>query len=702
MPSTITGTIFNDINKNGVLNAGEPGISGVRVVLYLNGICIQGNTNGSGVYTFSNITIPGTYRVYETVTTTNASCPPTIFTQPNGFNYSNTPRFKAISITQAQINSNTSFGGNNFGHSIGENQFVCDFVAYQVADSPSNLYKINLVTGNTVNLGSLSNTITFNAAGYNPKDNFGYIMDNNILYRIQSDKTMTQIGIVNNLPNAGYNVGAISPDGYMYIVAANGSRYYVIDLSDQNKATYGQLVDPVNFNLETSNFGTAIGTPNFVDWTYNTDNFLYAISGSNLVRINPRTGAKVNFPLSGVPGGGYGAAFSDGDGNLYFINNGTGNVYRIKTPIVGGVAIGSFFSEAQISNFNDGFSCSLAKLLIDFGDAPNTSNIFKKNNYRTLLENNGPRHAIFSTIKIGNSETSEQDGLQNSTATGDVDDGVTLPLNPICTLDKTYTFTISVFNNTGSVAKLYSWIDLNNDGIFEGNESYTVTVASSTLPQVKVINYNVPYGTKLKEGYTFIRTRLTTDTLANSNTGDLTKEDTRSYGPASDGEVEDYLINICKTTVPSTCTCPIPTCEGGSCTEYEMLITPISTPISGQYGPFSVSPSVTYTVSSIPEGGVVNLNSSTGSFNYSPYYDYVGIDRFEIKASNYTSFEQKKNYEVLVIGTKVLIDKYNILNNNNMFCTDSPPCTVGCNCFDCTTCTETVCDCSTTCTYSCK
>ncbi|MGL4874812.1 MAG: DUF6923 family protein [Clostridium sp.] len=701
MAATITGTVFNDLNKNGVLNAGENGINNVRVVLYTGTTCIQGNTNASGIFTFSNITIPGTYRIYETVTTTNAACPPTVFTQPSGFNYSNNSRFKFLTITQAQINTNTVFSGNNFGHSISENTFACDFVAYQVADSPSNLYKINLVTGNTVNLGGLSTTTTFNAAGYNPKDNFGYIMDNNILYRIQSDKTMTRIGPVPNLPNTGFNVGAISPNGYMYITTSTGNRYYVIDLSDQNKATYGQLVDPVNFNLETSNFGTATNA-NFVDWVFNTDNFLYAIAGNVLTRVNPTNGARVNYPLVGVPGGGYGAAFSDGDGNLYFINNGNGNVYRIKTPITGGIATGSLFSVAEPSNFNDGFSCSLAKLLIDFGDAPNTGSTLKKNNYRTLLENDGPRHAIFSNIRIGTAITSEQDGLQNSVATGDSDDGVYIPLNPICTLDTTYTFTINVFNNTGMRSNLYTWIDFNNDGIFEGNESSTIRVASSSLNQVKTVSFNVPYGTKLKEGYTFIRTRLTTDTLTNTSSGDLTKEDTRSYGAASDGEVEDYLLNICKTTISSTCICATPSCEGGNCTEYEMLITPISTPISSNYGPFTVVPTVTYTVSSIPEGGSINLNALTGNFTYSPYYDYVGIDRFEIKASNYTSFEQKKNYDVLVIGTKLLIDKYNILNNNNMFCTDSPPCTFGCDCFDCTICTETVCDCSTTCTYSCK
>ncbi len=75
-PITVSGTVYEDSNDNGVLNSGEPGIGGVT--LTLSGTNDQGTsitatatTNGSGAYSFmtdsnGNVLRPGTYQIVET------------------------------------------------------------------------------------------------------------------------------------------------------------------------------------------------------------------------------------------------------------------------------------------------------------------------------------------------------------------------------------------------------------------------------------------------------------------------------------------------------------------------------------------------------------------------------------------------------------------------------------------------------------
>src|SRR5262249_43997026 len=65
--ASISGTVFQDSNGNGSLDAGEPGISGVSVSL--SGTSSgSATTNGSGVYTFSSV-VAGNYSADYTVPT---------------------------------------------------------------------------------------------------------------------------------------------------------------------------------------------------------------------------------------------------------------------------------------------------------------------------------------------------------------------------------------------------------------------------------------------------------------------------------------------------------------------------------------------------------------------------------------------------------------------------------------------------------
>ncbi len=67
--ASISGTVFNDLNGNGVFNAGEPGVAGVTINLDTNAdgtVDTTAVTGAGGSYTFLALAA-GTYRVREVV-----------------------------------------------------------------------------------------------------------------------------------------------------------------------------------------------------------------------------------------------------------------------------------------------------------------------------------------------------------------------------------------------------------------------------------------------------------------------------------------------------------------------------------------------------------------------------------------------------------------------------------------------------------
>ena len=88
---SISGTVFNDTNGNGVLDAGEPGMSNVNVQITGGG---STSTDLNGNYSFTGLQ-SGTYTITETV--------------PTGFVPTNT-------VAPVQSQSGTNATGRNFGN----------------------------------------------------------------------------------------------------------------------------------------------------------------------------------------------------------------------------------------------------------------------------------------------------------------------------------------------------------------------------------------------------------------------------------------------------------------------------------------------------------------------------------------------------------------------------------------------------------
>ena len=104
LPGTVSGQVWRDANRNGALDAGETGISGVTVGLSGTdglgaAVSRTTTTDASGNYTFKDLPA-GTFTVTET--------------QPAGFG-SSTPN----SISSITIGAHASSTGNNFGDTTG-------------------------------------------------------------------------------------------------------------------------------------------------------------------------------------------------------------------------------------------------------------------------------------------------------------------------------------------------------------------------------------------------------------------------------------------------------------------------------------------------------------------------------------------------------------------------------------------------------
>ena len=561
MPATISGVVYNDLNHNGIYDTGEPGISGAYVYLSSSSGMVEVQTDTNGNYSFS-VNSAGSYTIYETVAQ-NTTNPPTNFTQPTGFTVSNGPRKIPVTVTTANISGGAVLGNNNFAHDTNTNLLTCNASFIQFVGNPTAWVTINLVTGNAVNQGGLNPSHYINAIGYNILDNYiyGYNDTINSISRVDASGNIMMLGQPTGMPVTAnqYNTGCFDDQGYLYLYYGGSARMYVVDLRP-NSPTYMKLVDPTKgFTEQTSAYGIALvnGTPNVADWVWlpataqtgtGTNGFLYGIqTGGVMARVNLDNARVINMTTSGPTyNSSYGAASVDSQGNIYAIANQNGNVYRYT--INGITATGSYFSNTYYDSHNDGAMCRNATLLIDFGDAPDTGIGNGPGNYNTLLASNGPRHQVTTGLVLGTQITGEEDAYQNSEATGDdltqgiQDDGLNTPLPTLSASATSYQLRVTATNNTPTTANLYGWVDFNQNGLFEVNESMVAVVPANSGAATYTLNFSIPAGVVLNPGSTFARFRLTTDTLTQGP--DATGQDTASVGPASDGEVEDYILTI--------------------------------------------------------------------------------------------------------------------------------------------------------------
>jgi hypothetical protein len=161
---------------------------------------------------------------------------------------------------------------------------------------------------------------------------------------------------------------------------------------------------------------------------------------------------------------------------------------------------------------------------LDFGDAPDPT-------YPTVLAHNGARHTIVRELFLGRGVDGEADGQPNANADGDGndDDGVsfTSVLQP--------GMAASLEVTASARGYLNAWIDFDQDGSFAGR-SEQIFADELLTGGINRLTFTVP--AEAVPGATYARFRF--------NSRGLLSYD----GPASDGEVEDYRVQIATSYEP--------------------------------------------------------------------------------------------------------------------------------------------------------
>jgi len=392
----------------------------------------------------------------------------------------------------------------------------CPIEAFLVQGNPAKVFGVQLGTGYYSSLAdNMGSNNRFNAAGFSSHDGhiYGYSYEAGALARVGNDYVIEPI-TVNNMPNTSFYVGDVAVVENSYYAYRSGSNYglYRIDLDGGEPYNAQRVVDGSTLNLRIYDLAF-----------HPTDGYAYAVDGNGVLwRIDPQMGSAISLGNVGESGT-FGAAYFDRDGTLYISNNNDGKIYRISVEDSSPAA--ELFAFGPASSSNDGARCALAPITstenasIDFGDAPES--------YGTFLAENGARHdQTNSTLFLGQSVDSEADAWASPASDDDQnshdDDGVQF----VTGIDIGSDALLSV--QSSDFGYLNAWIDFDQNGQFDAEEQIlsaeVVDEGSNTL------RYNVPLWAET--GNTWARFRVSSE------------PDLLAIGGTSDGEVEDYAIEV--------------------------------------------------------------------------------------------------------------------------------------------------------------
>jgi len=159
---------------------------------------------------------------------------------------------------------------------------------------------------------------------------------------------------------------------------------------------------------------------------------------------------------------------------------------------------------------------------VDFGDAPDT--------YGTLLASGGPNHRVVAGFTLGATIDSEPDGQPSVGAVGDGadEDGVVLP--SVLVACSAVNVTVNLTNTAGiATPRLDAWIDFDGDGVFSDPRD-RIASGLALVAGANNVPVNVPCDARSVTSYA--RFRLSSTGVAVPG------------GAATDGEIEDYAVNV--------------------------------------------------------------------------------------------------------------------------------------------------------------
>ena len=584
---TIKGSVFEDLNLNQKRDIGEGG-TGVHTFVKLcrDDVWVDSyeinSSNADGSYEFT-ISDFSKYTIIHDDSNTSSCTMPTDHTVHNEKGWSSS----SSHFREVIGNPPNSIIAQDFAKFRDDHDhFKLDDMkkAYLFQNKPTDVYSIDLVTGDlnkvadniTPYSGSYSANWHINGLGFNVIDGFmwGSTPMEKKIARIGKDSSGNWVQIQFN-EIEGLNIhsytGDIDDNGTLYILnhSSYASKAVKIVLNPESK----DYLKATSLNLVKK--GTLITVViKSTDWAVNPiDGMLYTVNNGTglhyLWRIDPQTGeaerlgdAKISnsdtggstkgdgnmppgHPLISGKSRVFGGSFFTGDGYYYLYDNGpgrhTGEVFRIDITDPSNIDPTAVpFSKPRKTSLNDGVMWAGNFILLDFGDAPDDSNVSsgdgtKEGNYRTLLSDNGPRHTIpysGAIVYLGaNPPDFEDDANATKDALGDDnDDGVTFEGKTLQGAEIVANSKIDLEITTTGNGDLNAWIDWNSDGNFTSSEQIA-TDEDGFSGSISLKDIKVP-------------SKMKTDVMSVARFRYSTDKGLEATGPAKDGEVEDYMINI--------------------------------------------------------------------------------------------------------------------------------------------------------------
>ena len=232
--------------------------------------------------------------------------------------------------------------------------FDCTSNLYQVVDG-NHLKVLIPSTGVYESVGVSS--LTYNGAGFNSEDGYIYgIGSGTTLVKVNNTGEAINLGVISNFSALSYS-GDFDLEGNWYSFKKKGSNWIMNRVDVSQLPAVAEEVVITELEGVTSPSSTA-------DMAFNAiTNKFYGMNGGVLVEFDPfnKTVRTVADYSSQTDGGGFGAAWSDEDGNTYFFNNSSGKIYRAAFNGQGEILSFAFISTSEPNGSNDGMGCALAQ-----------------------------------------------------------------------------------------------------------------------------------------------------------------------------------------------------------------------------------------------------------------------------------------------------------------------------------------------------
>lgn len=257
--------------------------------------------------------------------------------------------------------------------------FTCTGEVYQVQSGQLRVFDPTI--SSYVDIGPQNGS--YNAAAFNTSDNFAYAMQGDNIIRIHSDGT---------IENAFTDVTYVDGNGVTRQLTS-----FAGDIDDNNTmwvrrgSSQNELVS-INLATGATQLHTITGTVSAgADLMFIREGgvpyILYVQSG-RISRVNLNTFVSTRATVSGLPGGGFGAQWTDSNGRIFAFRNNDGRFYEIFDPLSASPSA-SLAGQGDPSGNNDGFSCPL-------GPFPNLPPVAQDDDFDTPFETAISRNVLIN------------------------------------------------------------------------------------------------------------------------------------------------------------------------------------------------------------------------------------------------------------------------------------------------------------------